>query len=74
METLFFLILILLILVAIFSFGYKDEYDKNPRAFKRTILGAFGGILSFLLGLFGLAKYFHTWMNEDENPKEKDFS
>ncbi|MCG1037629.1 hypothetical protein [Polaribacter sargassicola] len=47
----FFGIIILLIYFSIFFFGYKKDYQRNPKEFIKTIIGM---PTSFLLGLFGV--------------------
>jgi hypothetical protein len=46
----FFGIIVLLIYISIFLFGYKKDYQRNPKEFLKTIIGM---SFVFILSLFG---------------------
>ncbi len=54
MEDYIEYLVIAIILILFFYFGYKDDYKRNPKEFIKTIIGVPIGILSSAFGFFGI--------------------
>jgi hypothetical protein len=54
------------IVIAFFYYGYRHDYRRNPKEFKRTIIGVPLGILSFMNGIPFVSELVRKWINEDE--------
>ncbi len=45
----------IIVLLAYFYFGYRDDYKRNPKEFKQTIIAVFCGLLGgYYGGILGL--------------------
>ena len=54
-----------------FYFGYKDDYKRNPKEFKKTIIGVPIGLLSASFGFFGISNLIKKWINSDNQEIKK---
>lgn len=55
-----------IILISFFYFGYKDDFKRNPKEFKKTIIGVPVGFLSSALGLWGIPIFIKKWIKSEE--------
>ena len=56
-----------IILILFFYFGYRDDFKRNPKEFKRTIIGVLVGILSLAFGFFGMVGSMIKWIKSDKD-------
>ena len=70
MEDLIAIIIIGLLVILFFYFGYKDDFNRNPTSFFKTIVGVSIGFISTSLGLPGISTWMKEWMKEDRESKK----
>jgi uncharacterized membrane protein YjjP (DUF1212 family) len=66
MEDIIAWIIIISLFVVYLYFGYRDDYRRNPKQFKRIILGI---PISFVASAFGLIRLFgiiKKWIQKAE--------
>ena len=66
MEDYIEYLVIAIILILFFYFGYKDDYKRNPKEFIKTIIGVPIGILSSAFGFFGISNLLQKWIKNDK--------
>jgi len=67
-ENLAYLI-IGIVVILFFYFGYKDDYKRNPNEFIKTIIGVPIGIFSSVFGIFGLTDWIQKWIKKENRNK-----
>ena len=56
-----------IILILFFYFGYRDDFKRNPKEFKRTIIGVLVGIISLAFGFLGMVGSMIKWIKSDKD-------
>ena len=60
-----------LIVLSFFYYGYKDDYKRNPKEFKKSIFGVIVLMFTLIFGIFGLSRFIERWFETDEKTKMK---
>jgi hypothetical protein len=54
------------LLIVFFYFSYRHDYRRNPKAFKRTILGMPMSLLSLMNGIPFISDWVGKWIRDAE--------
>ncbi len=68
MVDVFWIIFWVGMIIAFFYFGYRHDYRRNPKEFKRTIIGMPISLFSFMNGI----PFISDWVRKLIRGEEKD--
>jgi hypothetical protein len=64
MEDVFGVLTLVSIAVLFFHFGYRDDFNRGPKRFKKTVVGVLIGSIGSVFGFIGASKWAQEWMKD----------
>lgn len=66
MDTILSAIILISLFLLFLYYGYKDDFKRDPKEFKKAVLGTLAIIFTPIFGIFGLSYFIEKWINKKE--------